>query len=83
LPGRRQAKKSAAFGAALNPPKEEGGGDKSWSANLLNDAHYGTNYPRLFCAMQDVFGAPPQFGLMRARAHALPALGTSSTKSIA
>jgi hypothetical protein len=55
-----RAKKSAAFAAALNPPKEEGGGDKSWSAGLLADAHYETDYPEGRCAMQENFCAVPQ-----------------------
>jgi hypothetical protein len=29
-----RVKKSAAFAAALNPPKEEGGGVKLWSASI-------------------------------------------------
>jgi hypothetical protein len=55
-----RAKKSAAFAAALNPPKEEGGGDKPWSAGLLADAHYDLNYPEGRCAMQENFCAAPQ-----------------------
>jgi hypothetical protein len=51
-----RAKKSAAFAAALNPPKEEGGGDKSWNdPKSFEASSTARDYARADAAMQEEF----------------------------
>jgi hypothetical protein len=46
--------------------------EETWSVVLLDDAHYGSNYPELDCAMQEKFCALPQ-DLLIDRARSLQA----------